>query len=365
MGVNFSDPIKKTIKINVMKTTFKTTLIVILAITFMTAQAVSAVEKTKKYHESWAASGVETLNISNKFGEVKFKNEGGSEITIDVVVTVEASSESKANELLNQIDVDFSKNGSTVMAETSIENNFRSNHEFRIDYVINVPVNKNLIVSNKYGNTVVNKLNANGDFDIQYGNILANELIAPTNGKMNLNLAYGKGNIETTGDINIEISYSNITMGTINDLQLESKYSNIEFEKGRVITIDSKYDKFNFGKVKSVTAITKYSNLRIDYLATSLKIESGYGGIKVNEIAPDFESVSITNSYGQILLGLNNASYSVDASCNYCGISYPEERFKGNKTKENTSFELKGKVGLAGGGTVMIRSRYGEIKLDE
>lgn len=348
-----------------MKTTIKTTLLVILAITFMTAQAVSAVEKTKKYHESWAASGVETLNISNKFGEVKFKNEGGNEITIDVLVTVEASSESKANELLDKINVEFGKNGSTVRAETSIENNFKSNREFSIDYVINVPTDKNLIVSNKYGNTVVNKLNANGDFDIQYGNINANELMAPNNGKINVDLAYGKGNIETTGNINIDISYSNISLGTINDLQLESKYSTVEFEKGRIITIDSKYDKFNFGKVKSVTATTKYSSLRIDYLATSLKIESGYGGIKVNEIAPDFESVSITNSYGQISLGLNSASYSVDASCNYCGISYPEERFKGNKMKENTSFELKGKVGSAGGGTVMIRSRYGEIKLDE
>ncbi len=346
--------------------TFRTTFILILILGLAAANTVSAVEKTKKYHESWASSTVETLRITNKFGEVKFKNENGSEITIDVVVTVEASSESKANELLNKIDVEFGKNGSTIMAETSIENNFKSNRGFSIDYVINVPINKNLIVSNKYGNTVVNKLNANGDFDIQYGNITANELVAPANGKMNLKLAYGNGNIETTGDINIVVSYSsNLSLGTINDLQLESKYSNIEFNKGRIIKINSKYDKFSFGRVKSVTANTKYSNLRIDYLATDLKIESGYGGVKVNEIAPDFESVSITNSYGQISLGLNKASYTVDASCNYCGISYPDQRFKGNRMKENTSFELKGKVGSAAGGTVMIRSRYGEIKLAE
>ena len=344
---------------------FKKTAIFFLVLILGFGQTIYAVEKTKKYHESWAASGVETLNISNKFGEIKFTNEGSSEITIDVLVTVEASSDSKANELLDKIDVDFDKNGSTVMAETTIENNFKSNREFSIDYVINVPTNKNLVVSNKYGNTVVNKLNANGDFDIQYGNINANELIAPNNGRINLDLAYGKGNIETTGDINIDISYSNLTLGTLNDLKLDSKYSTIDFEKGRVIQIDSKYDKFSFGKVKSVTATTKYSNLKIDYLATSLKIESGYGGVKVNEIAPDFESVSITNSYGQISLGLNSASYAVDATCNYCGISYPEERFKGNRMKENTSFELKGKVGSAGGGTVMIRSRYGAIRLGE
>ncbi|HSO87915.1 MAG TPA: hypothetical protein VLQ91_15275 [Draconibacterium sp.] len=348
-----------------MKTTFKITALLILVIIIGAGRTVLAEEKTKKYHESWSASSVETLDISNKFGEVKFKNEGGTEITIDVLVTVEASSASKATELLNMIDVDFSKTGTTVKAVTSIENNFKSQREFSINYEINVPSDKNLIVSNKYGNTVVNKLNASGDFDIQYGNITANELTAPANGKMNIMLAYGKGNIETTGNANIDIKYSNISLGTINDLILESKYSSVEFDKGHIVQIESKYDKFDFGKVKSVTANTKYSQLKIGYLASSLKIETGYGGIKVAEIAPDFESVSISNSYGQISLGLNNASYTVDANCEYCGISYPEERFKGNRMKENTSYELKGKVGTAGGGNVVVKSRYGEIKLDE
>jgi len=348
-----------------MKTTFKITALLILVIILGAGKTVIAEEKTKKYHESWSATGVETLDISNKFGEVKFKNEGGTEITIDVLVTVEASSESKANDLLEMIDVDFSKSGSTVKAVTTIENNFKSQRKFSIDYEINVPSDKNLVVSNKYGNTIVNKLNANGDFDIQYGNINANELVAPANGKMNIMLAYGNGNVETTGNLNLDIKYSNISFGTINDFILESKYSTVEFDKGHIIQIDSKYDKLNFGRVKSVSAITKYSQMKIEFLASNLKIETGYGGIKVNEVAPDFESVSITNSYGQISLGLNNASYSVDAKCDYCGISYPQERFKGNRMKENTSVEINGKIGTAGGGTVMIRSRYGEIKLNE
>jgi hypothetical protein len=154
-------------------------------------------------------------------------------------------------------------------------------------------------------------------------------------------------------------------MGTINDLRLESKYSTVEFDKGHIVNIESKYDKFNFGKVKSVTANTKYTNLKIEFLASILKVETGYGGIKVNEVAPDFESVSVTNSYGQISLGLKNASYSVDANCEYCGISYPEQRFKGNKIKDGKTSEINGKVGTAGGGEIMIRSRYGEIKLGE
>ncbi len=345
--------------------TFKITTILILMLALGAGNTVIAVEKSKKYNQSWKVSEVETLEVSNKFGEILFENEGGSEITIAVKVTVEATNENKASTLLDKIDVKFSKSGNTAKAETTIENNFKSNRDFSIDYVINIPPDKNLVVSNKYGNTVLDKLNANGDFNIKYGNIKANEMVAPENGNMKISLGYGNGDIEKAEDLDLEVSYSNLDLGDVRDFILDSKYSNIDFDMARVVQAESKYDKFDFGKVKSITANTKYTNIKIDYLGTKLKIENGYGGIKIADIAPDFESISVTNSYGQIALGLNKANYSVDASCHYCGISYPQDRFKGNRIKENNSYEIDGKVGDGDGGNIYIRSRYGEIKLND
>jgi len=345
-----------------MKTMFKITSLLILVTLLGSVKTILAVEKTKKYHESWSASSVETLDISNKFGEVKFINDGGTEITIDVIVTVEASSDSKANELLNKIDVNFSKSGNVVKAVTSIENNFRSQRSFSIDYTVNVPSDKNLRVANKYGNVVVNRLTGTGEFNVQYGNITA---VSLKGASTRLNLAYGKGNINETGDLETDISYSNISFGETGDLRLNSKYSTVDLDKAKNIQTESRYDKFNFGEIVSVTADTKYSQLRIANLTKSLLITSGYGGVKVDKIAPDFYSVNITNSYGQISLGLGGSSYTVDARCDYCGITYPQERYKGNRMKENTSIQLQGKVGSAGGGNVVVKSRYGEIRLGE
>ncbi len=347
-----------------MKRTFKwIALLALITIVFSATNAL-AVEKTKKFHDSWAASGIETVNIVNKFGEVRITNKGGNEITIDVLVTVEASSENKAIGLLDKISVSMQKNGKTVYAKTTIENNFSSQRRFSIDYVVNVPADKNLEISNKYGNTIVNQLFANGQFDIQYGNLTANELKAPGTNNMNVRLAYGKASIETANDLRLDLQYSGITVGKMKDLLLQSKYSSLDLEEGGSIRIDSKYDKYNFGKVISVLATTKYTQVRIEKLAKSLKIEAGYGSIRVNEISADFESVSVTNAYGQISLGLGKASYSVDASCEYCGISYPESNFKGNKMKERNTQTINGKVGN-GGRTIYIRSRYGEIRLDD
>ena len=344
-----------------MKRPFKLVAAIFVIGILATGTTAFAEEKTKEYNESWAASSVQLLEITNKFGEIKVVNEGGSEITIDVIVTVEARDEKRADDLLDKIDVEFRKNGSTVKAATTITNNFKSQRKFSIDYVVNIPSDKNLKIANKYGNTIINVLTGDGDFNIQYGDFSANKLAGET---IRIELAYGNANIGSGGNIQAQVKYSPISFGEIKNLKLESKYSDITIEEGKNINIESKYDKLSFEEVESVTANTKYSHLKIEELAKSLKIESGYGSVKVKQVAPDFEFISITNSYGQISLGLDEASYSVDASCNYCGISYPEDEFSGNKIKDNNTKTINGKVGSGNGGKVMVRSRYGDIKLN-
>ncbi len=345
-----------------MKSKFKLfTLLFILGIT--SGLKVSAEEKTKEVHQSWTFNSVQTMEISNRYGEVKINDFGLDSVIIDVVITVDAPNENRADELLELINVEFRKNGNTIIAETDIDPDFKSNREFSIDYTVNIPSDKNLKVSNKYGNTIINELNANGDFNIQYGNFTANQLNAPSSGTMNLELAYGKADIGSSNDMDIEVSYSPINIGGAGNLKIESKYSVLNIEESKEVNIDSKYDNFEFEEIESISASAKYSHFKIEELKRNLKISADYGGISVDEVSENFESVSVENSYGQVKVGLDDTSYSLDASCDYCGISYPEDDFSGNKMKENHSQIVKGMVGSGGNGTVYIRSRYGEIKL--
>lgn len=338
--------------------------IAVLFFLLATVFNLKAAEKTKEYHESWPVNSVQTLEINNRFGDVKVTHKGGNNVTVDVLITVESVNERRASDLLDQITVSFSKTGSTVVAETHLSRGFKTNLQFSIDYDVNIPPDKNLNITNKYGNTFVNELNASGTFDIQYGNFNANQLNTPASGAMNLNLAYGKGGIENAGNMTVTIQYSTLSLGQLNDLNLNSKYNVINLDVANSVVADSKYDTFNFGKLASLSAGTKYTQVRIDELSKSLKIDAGYGGIKVGKVDNGFEFISVTNSYGQISLGMGNTDYSLDASCNYCGISYPESRFSGDRISENQFRKVKGKVGTGGGGTVFVESRYGQIKLD-
>ncbi len=343
-----------------MKQAFKTFATLFFVGILFTGTKTFAEETTKEYHESWKASSIESLWISNKFGKVKIKNDGGSEITIDVVVTIEARNEKRGNELLEQIDIAFSRNGTVLKAATKISNQFKCRQKFSIDYVVNIPENKNLKITNKYGNTIVNRLTGNGDFDIQYGNFTANEL---TGEKIRVALAYGNSTIGKTGDLTVQVKYSPISIDEVQNLKLSSKYSDITVDEAKSVFVDSKYDKLTFEKAETVKATTKYSHLRIEELAKSLNIEAGYGSVKVDEVAKDFEEISVTNSYGQISLGLYDACYSVIATCSYCGISYPDDKFTGERTKQSNTSRIDGKVGTGEGGKIKIESKYGDIKL--
>lgn len=328
-----------------------------------TGTSAFAEELKKEFKAGWTKDAVSSLEIDNRFGEVRVNN-GVDSVTIHVEVTVEGLNEQRLNELLNQIRVNFRKSGDLVKAQTIIEGKLKGQNNLSIDYVVNIPPEKNLKITNRYGNTIVSKLTGNGDFSTKYGNFTAYDLSTPESGSLNLVLAYGNGSIGTASFINVDVSYSPITIEKVQKLTIDSKYSTISIDEGGDIKAVSRYDKYNCEEINSLLAETKYTHIRIEELAKSLKIESGYGGIKVGKIAKDFEFIDITNSYGQISLGLGNASYLLDASCDYCGISYPEDEFSGDRIKENNSRTVKGRVGSAEGGKIYLRSRYGEIRLN-
>lgn len=338
-------------------------LTMFIAVLLLAGVTANAEVKEKKYNEQWPVNSAQTLQIDNRFGEIRIADKGGSNITVDVVVTVEASSERRANELLDLIDVKFGKNGNTITAETIIGRSFSSKQRFSIDYEVNIPVDKNLGITNRYGNTFVNELTANGNFNIQYGNLTVNNLDTKAGSSVQVNLAYGKSDIQEANDLSATVQYSTMNFGSLDDLQLNSKYTVINLDRGKDIHAESKYDTFNFGVVNSLEASLKYTQVKVDELKQILSIESGYGGINIGRIPNDFKSVDVTSSYGKVSLGLNDADYLLDANCEYCGISYPQSRFKGNRMKENNRSSVKGKVGERDGGSVMIRSRYGEIRL--
>ncbi len=347
-----------------MKRAIKLMPIILLFFAVTSELDVKGAIQTKKYHESWPVASVQALEVNNRFGEVRITWDGGQEVTVDVVITVQASTEKAANALLEQLNVRIGKTGDKISAETVVSSSFKGRQQFSIDYSINIPPDKRLNITNKYGNTFVDELRAGAIFDAQYGNFNANTLQAPGGESVQINLAYGKGGVENAGDLNVVMQYSTFTFGQVRDLKISSKYAVINLDKARAIAAESKYDTYSFGMVGDLQVNSKYTRIQMEELLERLNIDAGYGGVKIDRVNPRFSSIIVNSSYGQVTVGMGEASYHLDASCDYCGITYPESRFKGTRMSETRTRIMKGVVGTGSEGKVYIRSRYGNIKLD-
>lgn len=321
-------------------------------------------EFTKEHHFAFAKDDIESLKVINKYGKVTVSDQGGDSITVDVTVIVEHASESKAEYLLEQIEIDVDQSGSKITAETEINSNFKSKQHFEINYNINIPADRNLDITNKYGDVMLDELNANGRFVIAYGNISTGNLMTPENETIILELSYSKADFQDVNHLDADIKYSKLYMGENKSLVLESRYSTINVDKIGKLKLDSKYDGVSVNVVGSMYAESKYTSYNIDNLLSEFVLENGYGSVRVGKVDPDFKKIDIVSSYGGIKVGLGDANYRLDAECSYCGVSYPSDKYDGNRIKDNHNIKLNGNVG-SGGGNVRIVSRYGSVKLND
>ena len=149
---------------------------------------------------------------------------------------------------------------------------------------------------------------------------------------------------------------------------MPSKYHHpdilINFCQLHNLQLDSKYDAIRIDEVENMNSVSKYSNYKIGLLLGNFDLDTGYGSVRIDKVDSKFEKIKITNSYGGINIGLDNLSYKLHAECSYSDVDYPNDRYKGNKVRDNQNLSLDGNVGL-GGGSVTINSRYGGVKLTE
>jgi hypothetical protein len=340
-------------------------LVFILLIATSSMVSAAKADFSKYINKAWPKSAVTALKVTNKFGDIKINDTGGDSVTIKVIITVENPSESNARDLISKISVDFDKSGGLVSAETIIADNFKSRQKFTINYQVNIPKNRDLDITNKYGSVVIQDLEAKGTFDISYGSLTAGNIKVPTGSPAVINVNYGGADIESVNEAAMVFKYSKLNGGDFGKLNLDSKYSpGVNLHKVNNLYLDSKYDNINIDEVGNLRSESKYTSYKIGLIHENFDLNTGYGSVRIDEVDPKFKTIKIENSYGGINIGMNNLSYEVNAECSYCDVNYPQDRFKGNKVRDNQKFSLNGHVGV-GGGSITINSRYGGVKLND
>ncbi len=376
-----------------MKLIFKNTLLLFLLIGLIAVDAQgttvsnpdkSEFTKTIKKNFNMKADGDVTL--VNKYGDINLKTWNRNEVNIEITITVNAKSESYANETFERIDINFSDGSDYVKAETNIESANKSSwwgggndskSDFRIDYVVSMPDAASLNLNNKYGNSNIEAVGGDANIVVKYGDFNLASVGADTK----INLGYGNAKIGKINGAEVEVKYSKIKLQEARQMTIDSKYSKIYVEKATKVKCSSKYDNYDFGeltelsnqgkydhfeieKIEKITAFSKYTDFEIDELSQEGTFELKYGGMKVENLKKGFDKILLDCEYTDCKIYMDDdVDFELDVVTNYASVSHPSGMDISYEKKKSSSHEVQGHRGSKNGGKIKVRLSYGGIKV--
>lgn len=302
-------------------------------------------EKSKKISKSYPVDRNDKLSVNNQYGKVEVHTWAKNEIKVDIEIKAFESSEEKAQQLLEDVQIDESKNTNLISFKTIIEranmnwtSRFKNGREERrgvqINYVIYMPTLNPLNITNRYGSTNLDDFEGPVIIDNAYGSFNAHML---GNAANRVKVGYGSADINGTYSGNLDVAYGSLDLTTADKIDAEIRYSSAKIQK---VVNGGKFD-------------IKYT-----------------GGFRIGELDKSVKNLDVDASYSEVVIGVDQSSnFDFKVSVNYAGFHYndnkvtitsktPDDDERGFKPRKT----YKGYFGKSSDAMVTINSNYGGVK---
>ncbi|MCF0071593.1 hypothetical protein LZD49_14035 [Dyadobacter sp. CY261] len=317
------------------------------------------VEKRRNIVKIFDVKKSDALEVDNQFGLVKVNLWAKEEIKVEIVVTANAPSDTRASEYLGSVNIDEKRVKNLISITTRIDRNQFGNNGWnkskgdknfiQIDYTIYMPKENALTVRNKFGNTDIHTFHAPLTVDSKHGNFVATLLENPDNV--------------------IDIQFGSAKIGKMDGGRLDCQYSNVKLDLAKKVWLSNKFGELSIGDVVNLDAAIDYSGAKIGTIRGTGKIKLNYSGnFKIDELTNSAQNVDIQASYSSVVLPAEANQFNV--SVTYGKFSYPAENvnFSMQPEKDGRPDKMKhyqGKIGTGGGTKITITSLFGDVKLKE
>ena len=323
-------------------------------------------EKSKTIHKEFSVNSDALLDINNKYGNVDIVSWDQNRIVIDVKITVNGNNESKVNQKLGEIDVDFSGSKSVVSAKTIISKkggSWNNNVQLEINYTVKMPITNSADLNNDYGSISLNELQGQASINCDYGKIIIGSLFHANN---SINIDYtNNSNIEYMEGGSINADYSSFTVEKAKNIDLNADYTTSVFENLEDLNFNCDYGKVEVRNGNNIIGNGDYLTMHFGDIYKKLHVESDYGSIKVGKLMKGFDSVNLNTEYTGIKVGMESGiAFSFMADLSYSGLDIDLENVTySKKIVKSSSKYYEGKVNNATGNSrIEISSDYGGVK---
>jgi len=337
-------------------------------------------EFTKTMNKSFSVSNNPNLQVDNSFGEVKLVKGTSGSIEVDVLITVSAKNQEKADKAFDKIHVRLDKTMNGVRANTEIGNRdswFDSwsfswssdDNNFSVDYTIRVPENTSIELANQHGDIVIETNVAKAEIDLQFGDLTALNFQK----NLDLELAHGGAKLEDLKNADVEVNFGDFKCNSVDDLIIRTQHSDVyvtsandikaetgfgDYVIGTVNSLynDGSHSDFEITSVGEISAESSFTYYTLENVNTSFNIENEHGDVKIKELSDNFKQGYVETSFGDVSIITDNyIDLTIEGS--FVSTSLPKNFEIKTKIIEDHDTDINGKFN-AGSGTM------GKIKID-
>lgn len=364
---------KKQIKMKIL-TVYKICLVgyLLLCISITQSFAQKYVKK-KNIDKSFSLTGGKPLEIHNKYGQVHINtaSSGSENVDVKIEMIAKSNNETKAETLLAGLNVDVDEGSainplSPIVFTTNVNIRSSDGNKFEVNYLVSLPQNANLTVTNKYGNVYLDEHTGTLYVNVKYGNLNAEKLHGGDSKLIEIN--FGNADIDYLEQGKVEVKYSNLDMVAAETLDLITAYSNTSIDDVEDLNLNCKYGNIEFGNIYKVTGSSAYSNFELEKLYQSMDLDVSYNSdFEIQQIADDFTGINLDCKFSECDLGFSsNACFEVDMDMKYA--DWDKGGMTLNLTKETGSGNHKIYQGTCGNGTpkakVQVTSSYSDMNFE-
>ncbi len=373
---------------------YKIILFIICCFATLQSKAAHDKEYTKVIKKYFDMNADGTLEIQNMHGDIEVNMWDKNEVKFEITISADARSESKADDIFDRIEIDFSTDKNYIIAETEYSKNRKwgmtwdwpwnwedassPSAKFEIDYVVHVPSQAAIKIENKFGDVSLGEIKQDAEIEMKFGNLKMEDIqgqldltlshgnISYTNSKKTrINLNHASLRAKKMEDLEIESQFSQIYVDEVGDVRSESRNDRYDIGLAKVIKNHGRYDDFIIGTLDKADLDGKYSDFRIEKLLRNGEFEIDHGDLIIRNVASNFDEINIKGDHATIDVRLEGKNYSLDIDAENTTVSYPTEGLTvEDEFSDEDKFRLRGQLGNSGKGKIRIRTEYGRVDVD-
>lgn len=303
------------------------------------------------------------LKLTNSFGDITCTIWEKNVIAVEVILSVETKSEQGAEKIFSDIDIIFVGSETEVEVTTRLAKSLKSNGHFSIDFQVMMPDSVTLDLKNRFGDVMINELNAKSTIRVEYGKASLGTL---NHGDNLLDISFGSVSVESMKGAVVMIQFSRMRLDYAGSMRISSKYSDLE--AGEVVVLEGTFEggTIDIDHASVLLLETKFSSFTIGSVQQKINLITQLGSFTVGTVSPDFKSLVVDNKHGNVEIGLpSEMSYTLDAESRFGSVKFSTTNASFSGSAISGQDELfKGTVGTNPVANVKIRNEFGSINLN-